>query len=496
MYILFRICRLTDIPVRTLYGYLKGYGYNPSKPFKYTQQTNHAWNAVHVVGQWCLIDCTLGAGFVNDEGHYNREFENFYFLTDPNQLISTHFPYMDKNKRESKAWQLLQKPLTLQTFNKNVKRTIKSFQWGVDLVSHKEAVISVTMSATVFIKGTSRMLSNVSARLTDTGGNVHKQYTLVQNPDHNLFSIRVRPPSTGKFRLTILGRVDKNDATLYAVVSYILRCRQTERKVYLYPKHSGVWRSRSDYKDFGFHAGVDSPLIMTPKDGDLELTLNKTKDFTVTFRVAYSESTIKNLENYFLVENNGSALLIRGRFPEKGFYKLQIFCKTDSGNFEPVLLYLIDCTRHATENASPFPAMYSSATEYHCQLLEPLMRELPEESWVIIRFRSRDIIKAVVNGRKIEKGNGGVWRAAVRTSTAGGSLRIAGTKDPKGRYWVLYEFTIVKGPNSMELEDVLTARSNMSQPPVTQRSENQSTQKTHRGILKRSIKEKTVIISK
>ncbi|XP_061192154.1 kyphoscoliosis peptidase-like [Saccostrea echinata] len=490
------LCRLSNIPVKTLYGFVKGYGYNATKPFKYTQPTNHAWNAVHVIGQWCLVDCTLGAGHVNDDGHYTREFENYYFLTDPDQLISTHFPYMGNNKKESKAWQLLQKPLTLQTFNKNVKRTIKSFQWGVDLVSHRQAVIQVTLSSTVFIKGTTRMLNNVAARLTDTDGNVHKQYTLVQNPDQNLFSIRIRPPTVGKFRLTILGSVDKNDTTLYALVSYILRCRQTEPKVFLYPKHSGVWRSRADYRDFGFQTGVDSPLIITPKDGILELTLPIEKKFPVSFKVSYSECTLKNIERYVLVENIGSAISIRGHFPEKGFYKLQIFCKAKSGNYEPVLLYLIDCTKDAMKHTLPFPVMYSSASEYHCQLLEPLTRELPEETWIKIRFRSSDIIKAVVNGRKIEKGNGDVWRAAVRTSTAGGSVRVAGTNDPKGRYWVLYEFIIVKGANSLELEDVLTARSVTSQPPTTQRSENQSLAPKQKGILKRQIKEKTVIISK
>ena len=147
------------------------------------------------------------------------------------------------------------------------------------------------------------------------------------------------------------------------------------------------------------------------------------------------------------------------------------------------------------KNALPFPVMYSSAAEFHCRLLEPLMREIPEESWIKIRFQSSDIIKAVVNGRKIEKGKGDIWRAAVRTSSAGGSLRIAGTNDLKGRYWVLYEFSIVKGPNSLVLEDILTARSNSSHPPVTQRSEkSQKNVKTPKN--KTRIKEKTVIIKK
>lgn len=99
-----------------------------------------------------------------------------------------------------------------------------------------------------------------------------------------------------------------------------------------------------------------------------------------------------------------------------------------------------------------------------------------------------------MNGRRIEKGNDNIWRSTVRTHTAGGSLRIAGTNELKGRYWVLWEFTIVKGPNSIVLEDILTARSNTSHPPMTQRSDNQSTQRTPKHSSR--IKEKTIIIKK
>lgn len=94
----------------------------------------------------------------------------------------------------------------------------------------------------------------------------------------------------------------------------------------------------------------------------------------------------------------------------------------------------------------------------------------------------------------MKKGNDNIWRSIVHTQTAGESLRIAGTNELKGRYWVLWELTIVKGPNSMVLEDILTARSNASHPPMTQRSDNQSTQKTPKH--KSRIKEKTVIIKK
>lgn len=101
-------------------------------------------------------------------------------------------------------------------------------------MSHKAAVIPVTLSATVFIKGTSRTLCNVLARLTGIDGKKLKRYTMLQNLDHSLFSIRVHPPKVGRFRLTILGSVDQNDKTLHEVVSYFYVVgKQSQKSIYI-----------------------------------------------------------------------------------------------------------------------------------------------------------------------------------------------------------------------------------------------------------------------
>ena len=54
----------------------------------------HAWNAVYLRGGWRLVDCTWGAGQVNPETQvYEKVANEHFFLTDPDELIYTHFPY-------------------------------------------------------------------------------------------------------------------------------------------------------------------------------------------------------------------------------------------------------------------------------------------------------------------------------------------------------------------------------------------------------------------
>ena len=58
--------------------------------FEFGKGESHAWNAVFVFGHWRLIDCTWGAG-VDAQGY--KEIEEHFFLTDPDEMIFTHFPH-------------------------------------------------------------------------------------------------------------------------------------------------------------------------------------------------------------------------------------------------------------------------------------------------------------------------------------------------------------------------------------------------------------------
>ena len=77
----------------------------------------HAWNAVYFLGGWRLLDCTWGAGQVNPETkEYEKLANEHYFLTDPDELIFTHFPY-DEAEANYEKWQLLKQPISLNIFN-------------------------------------------------------------------------------------------------------------------------------------------------------------------------------------------------------------------------------------------------------------------------------------------------------------------------------------------------------------------------------------------
>lgn len=71
---------------------------------------SHAWNAVMLDGEWKLLDCTWGAGFVNGDD-FHRAYSDFYFLSDPHEFLTTHFP-------DDPKWQLVDPPISRAEFDK------------------------------------------------------------------------------------------------------------------------------------------------------------------------------------------------------------------------------------------------------------------------------------------------------------------------------------------------------------------------------------------
>lgn len=73
-------------------------------------KADHSWNAVKIDGKWCLLDVTWGSGGISD-GKFVRQFNSFWFVTDPNSFVYSHLPQDPK-------WQLVGNPLSFNDFVK------------------------------------------------------------------------------------------------------------------------------------------------------------------------------------------------------------------------------------------------------------------------------------------------------------------------------------------------------------------------------------------
>jgi hypothetical protein len=137
------------------------------------------------------------------------EYDDFYFMTDPEQLIYSHWA-------QKAEWQLLSHPLTLQEFEELPLVKSYFFKCGMFFISHQKGVVQTkngNISITVgFVKPTNFTYKIVLSENGDEMFQGHKLKSFgLQETRHNQASFTIRSPKSGSFYLTIFAQLLTGD---------------------------------------------------------------------------------------------------------------------------------------------------------------------------------------------------------------------------------------------------------------------------------------------
>ena len=105
-------------------GYSKGAGYVPGK---LPEQSDHAWNAIKLNGNYYLLDVTWGIGSCNGDS-YIAKLKDSYFCSKPEAFIRTHLPVEPK-------YQLVYPTINLQQFVDMLMVNMEFYEYGMTEVS-------------------------------------------------------------------------------------------------------------------------------------------------------------------------------------------------------------------------------------------------------------------------------------------------------------------------------------------------------------------------
>ncbi|XP_052784737.1 kyphoscoliosis peptidase-like isoform X2 [Mya arenaria] len=229
------LCRSVSIPVKKLKGYVKDTRYDPEEPFTQLDEPEHAWNAVYVGHDWRFVDCAWGSGFEDEEGIYHKRYEEFWFMTDPENFINDHFPYLRNDPLSSDMWQLLKRPVTLEEYNKTVRTEAVTRDWGVEF-SHREPIIVFRKELHIIVKTTIVPIMQITATL-DTSDKVNMDaYVATFRDSEDHYKILARPPSCGVYILKLAGkREGDTQPRTPGLVKYILKCTDINNLVKTFP---------------------------------------------------------------------------------------------------------------------------------------------------------------------------------------------------------------------------------------------------------------------
>ncbi len=141
------LCDHAGIQAEIIFGYARN---NYTKKFA----VNHTWNAVYLDSSWHLLDVTWASGFVSYANEYIKQYNDFYFLTPPEQFIRDHYP-------EDLHWTLLPEPPVYREFAQSPFRYSGFLKAGVTNHFPAKGMIEATIGDTIQVElKTKRELSN------------------------------------------------------------------------------------------------------------------------------------------------------------------------------------------------------------------------------------------------------------------------------------------------------------------------------------------------
>ena len=88
-YLLKEMCKIVGIEAKIV----NGFGRTSDVDFTTLTEANHSWNVVKINGKWYLCDPTWATGIsFPEEGRFDFQFNEGYFLTQPQLFFKNHFP--------------------------------------------------------------------------------------------------------------------------------------------------------------------------------------------------------------------------------------------------------------------------------------------------------------------------------------------------------------------------------------------------------------------
>lgn len=111
--------RMAGLEVVTISGRAKAFD---PRTASQTSVQKHAWNAVRLDGDWHTLDVTWAAGHLSGRS-FVRSFDDFWFLTPPEQKVFSHLPPDPK-------WQRLARPISAGEFRKLPRVRSSTFDLG------------------------------------------------------------------------------------------------------------------------------------------------------------------------------------------------------------------------------------------------------------------------------------------------------------------------------------------------------------------------------
>jgi hypothetical protein len=203
-----RMSKLAGIHSVTVSGYARGFGFDPWQK-EDTSDSNHAWNAVEIEGEYYLVDTTWDSGGVRGSS-WGKNYSTHLLFPTPDAFVHTHFP-------SKQGWQLLDPPITAEQFAELPYLRGEFFSAGLELRSPVDVLNSAKDRASVELTVPQSTL--LIAHVASPDRQKFKRTGLVQRTG-DIATVHALFPEAGKYRLNLFSRPVDSDGKYNLVAAF------------------------------------------------------------------------------------------------------------------------------------------------------------------------------------------------------------------------------------------------------------------------------------
>ena len=381
--------KAAGLQVHTINGYAKGYGFEPGQQIK---DTNHAWNGVQVNGEWFICEPTWGAGYLGADLMFHHSPDVSMFLMDPEYAICSHYP-------SDEQWQLLEKPISKEEFEKLVVPSGRIHQMGVEILSHKESVYEIDDVDHIEMMFYSPSLKMLRGDLKDFSGREYegRRWTQILPCGVNQVKLKAQFPAPGKYKLNLYVRDEVTHTKWYSGIEYIIQAKRgTERN------RGGFPQLGSEFYEAGFSLDHPSENIVSD-DGKACISL---QNFNIQISHIVGQLDLvgegKRLKKDFggfsfcYSEKTESGFRVMVHCPLVGEYTLKVFAKYygegKSDTF--VCTYYINALA-GVEPVPGFPRLSDSFVSWGLELKQPQHNIYAPDGRVSVKLKTPENVLVV-----------------------------------------------------------------------------------------------------
>lgn len=337
-----------------------------------SESPNHSWNSVYINGSWHLIDSNWASNRTQTDNASATDYDEFYFLTDPAELMFSHFP-------ENPAWQLLSRELSAREYESLPHLKSHFFSLGLHVLSQIQGVLYTQNGLLTLTLGFTKPTAftykiSYGDDKVEYLNNVNLNKYVLQEMTDNRLTYYFRAPFPGNYHLTIFARdarngVPKGSIVFKSVAEYEIISPEAFTALGPFPYCSdSSWGSDVYIHQYPVVPSIKAAILFCPS-GRAEIVFEKAPNLKLYARLVHEGISFEELKSWLTYEEGKGQTVLSVDLKRGGEFGLEIFAndpEVDGEVFTHFSQYLLISLKQE------FPALFGFVFD---------RSDLPQTAW-------------------------------------------------------------------------------------------------------------------